>query len=109
MRAMNNEQLKEMFRHRDNLMRIVSEETNIAPVAIMSKLRLREVVQARQIIMWAMIRKHGYSTMQIGTALGRTHGTIWHGLRCIDDALSINAPYTREIKRICEIIKNQTT
>ena len=106
---MTQEQLNEMFQHRDNIMRIVCEETHIAPVAIMSKLRLRDVVQARQIIMWAMIRKHGYSTMQIGVALGRTHGTIWHGLRCIDDALSINAPYTREIKRICEIIKKQET
>lgn len=104
-----NNQIIEMMRHRDNIMRLVCAETKISPVAIMSKMRNRDVAQARHIIMYALHHKHGYTTMEIGFMLGRTHGSVLHGLNNIANAISINLPYTREIKRIVNYLKNQPT
>lgn len=69
--------------HRSTVLLIVeavSEATGIPTQHILSKKRTARIARARQIVMFEA-RQAGLSYHQIGTALGRDHTTIMHGIR----------------------------
>lgn len=58
----------------------VAERRGIIPKLITSDSNARIASIPRQEVMWRL-RQLGYSTIQIGRALGRDHSTVIHGSR----------------------------
>lgn len=52
----------------------------VAPTDLLGPARFSAVNRARQHAMW-LLRGQGYSSPQVGAALGRDHTTVLHGAR----------------------------
>lgn len=65
----------------------VSDHFNLDPDAIFSKVRKREISDARQMVMY-LAKKHAkMSSTAIATRLERTHATVLHGVKNIEQRL----------------------
>lgn len=65
----------------------VSAHYNLEPDAIFSKVRKREISDARQMVMY-LAKKHAkMSSTAIATRLARTHATVLHGCKNIEQRL----------------------
>lgn len=72
----------------DQIIRFVTERTGVTYEQIESKTRKREVVMARQALIW-LARKHTRLSLKSigGLAGGRDHTTAMHSIRAVDDSL----------------------
>lgn len=86
----------------DMIVENTAEFYKLNPDAIFSKSRLRDIADARQMIMY-LCRKHtGLSSPAIGSKLNRKHATVLHGISAITDRLE----YSKELSdAVAEIEK----
>lgn len=73
---------------------------NLNPDAIFSKSRLRDVNDARQVIMYLANKLTGLSSSVIGRKLNRQHGTVLHGIAAIKDRLPIMDSISKAVSAI---------
>ena len=66
----------------------------------------REIADARQIVMYLSKKLIGMSFKNIGTKLGRTHGTVIHACRVVEERLSIDKNLRNSIDSIKQLIEN---
>lgn len=71
------------------IIEVVADEYRVSPTAILSKLRLRDVAEARQMCMMIMNRK-GYTTRFISNRLERSPDTVLYGIQHIKDLISVD-------------------
>lgn len=67
--------------------RIVQEvcaETGVSPQQILSPVRTRHIVRARQFAQWRIYREVGISLPAIGRMFDRDHTSVLHSIRRID-------------------------
>ena len=74
---------------------------NMASDAIFTHTRKREISDARQIVMFLAKKHANMSLKSIGTRLGRTHATVIHGCRNIEERM----PIDRELRTAIEAIE----
>lgn len=80
----------------------VASHFNMTPDLIFTKTRKREISDARQIVMYLAWKVGEMSLKNIGNRLGRTHATVIHGCRNIDDRLR----YDRDLRASIETLRN---
>lgn len=73
----------------DKIIQTVAEVYRVSPKAILSKLKLRDMAEARQMCMMIMNRK-GYTTRFISNRLERSTDTVLYGIQHIKDLISID-------------------
>ncbi len=71
------------------------------PDVIFSKSRVRDIADARQVIMYLCHKLTSLSSSAIGQKLNRRHATVLHGISAITDRL----PYTKELAVAVEKIE----
>ncbi len=82
----------------------VAEYYNINPDQIFSKSRKREISDARQMVMY-MAKKHAdMAFTAIGTRLNRTHATVLHGCKNIEERLPLEKQLQTDVSKIEELI-----
>lgn len=86
----------------DKIIQTVAEEYRVSPKAIFSKLKLRDVAEARQMCMMIMNRK-GYTTRFISNRLKRSTDTVLYGIQHIKDLINID----KSVKVRYETIKSK--
>ena len=70
---------------------VVGQKTKISTGDILSKNRQKELVLARQIVMYLLREEFKFSLVSIGDALGgRDHTTIMHGVEKIKSSIKSN-------------------
>lgn len=85
----------------DMIVENTAEFYRLNPDAIFSKSRIREIADARQMIMY-LCRKHtGLSSTAIGAKMNRKHATVLHGINSVADRLEV----VRELKEAVESIE----
>ena len=72
----------------DMIVEATAEYYNINPDVIFSKSRVRDVADARQIIMYLSQKLTNLSSSAIGQKLNRTHTTVLHGIQQVEDRVS---------------------
>ena len=78
----------------------VSSFYNLEPHQIFEKSRKREISDARQMVMY-LAKKHTKMPLKsIGARLSRTHATVLHGCRLIDERLPIEKKLQEDIASI---------
>ena len=78
----------------------VASHFNIDPEAIFTKSRKREISDTRQMVMF-MAKKHaGMAYTAIGTRLNRTHATVLHACRNIEQRLSLEKQLQADVANI---------
>ena len=67
---------------------------------LLSKKRNREFVESRQIIMYAMREKFGYTFREAGAYFGKDHATALYGIRNIRNIMETDKDFNQKIKEL---------
>ena len=67
---------------------------------LLSKKRNREFVESRQIIMYAMREKFGYTFREAGAYFGKDHATALYGIRNIKGIMETDKEFKQKIKEL---------
>lgn len=86
----------------DMIVESTAEHFNLNPDAIFSQSRLRDIADARQIIMYLSHKHTQLSSPAIGSKLNRKHATVLHGISSIQDRLT----YSKELSDVLEAIEH---
>lgn len=71
------------------IVEITAECFKINPDVIFSKNRVRDIADARQVIMYLAHKHLGLSSTSIGSKLKRKHCTVLHGIKAVEDRLPV--------------------
>lgn len=85
------------------IVEITAEYFKINPDVIFSKNRVRDIADARQIIMYLAHKHLGLSSTAIGTKLKRKHCTVLHGIKAVEDRIATE----RSVADAVEWIENE--
>lgn len=89
----------------DMIVESTAEAYNLQPDVLFSKSRVRDIVDARQVIMY-LARKHtSLSTPAIGMRLNRRYTTVLHGVKTVEDRLPLEKELARKVASIEESLK----
>ena len=85
----------------DMIVEATADYYKLNPDVIFSKSRIRDIADARQVIMYLCHKLTSLSSSAIGQKLNRRHATVLHGISTITDRL----PYTKELSLAIEKIE----
>ena len=85
----------------DMIVEATAEFYNINPDVIFSKSRVRDVADARQIIMYLSHKLTNLSSNAIGQKLNRSHTTVLHGITAVEDRVN----FTKDLQEAVESIE----
>ena len=86
----------------DMIVEATAEFYNINPDVIFSKSRVRDVADARQIIMYLSHKLTSLSSGAIGQKLNRTHTTVLHGIASVEDRVN----FTKDLQEAVVAIES---
>lgn len=72
----------------DMIVESTAEYFGLNPDTIFTKSRLRDIADARQMVMYICSKHTGLSTPAIGAKLNREHSTVIHGISAVKDRLA---------------------
>ncbi len=84
----------------DMIVEAASEYYNLNPDVIYSKSRVRDIADARQVIMYLAHTLTGLSSTAIGSKLNRKHATVLHGIATVRDRLSVSRELSEAVSAI---------
>lgn len=84
----------------DMIVENTAEFYHLNPDAIFSKSRLRDIADARQMIMYLCKKHTDLSSTAIGAKLNRQHATVLHGISAVQDRLSVNKDFADMVESI---------
>ena len=88
----------------DMIVENTAEFYHLNPDAIFSKSRLRDIADARQMIMYLCHKHTDLSSPAIGAKLNRKHTTVLHGISTISERLQVEPNLTEVIASIEKMI-----
>lgn len=91
----------------DMILEVTSEHFKLNPDAIYSSSRMRDISDARQVIMYLVHKHTQLSSPAIGHKLNRKHTTVLHGINSIKERLPFSQDLTDAINAIeTELFRN---
>ena len=87
----------------DMIVETTAEYFNINADAIFSQSRIRDIADARQLIMYLCHKHTQLSSPSIGSKLNRSHATVLHGISSIKDRL----PFSKELSSALSSIESE--
>lgn len=78
---------------------------NIDTDSIFSKNRLRDIADARQVIMYLANKHTDLSSTSIGAKLSRSHATVLHGISVVKERMSVESSLVESIEEIEKYLK----
>lgn len=88
----------------DMIVEHTAEYFRLNPDVIFSKSRLREISDARQMIMYLCKKHTGLSSTSIGSKLNRQHATVLHGIASIEDRLQYSKELAETVASIEKVL-----
>lgn len=89
----------------DMIVEATAEFYKLNPDVIFSKSRVRDIADARQIVMYLCHKLTSLSSSAIGNKLNRRHATVLHGISAITERLPFSKDISLAIDRIEEELK----
>lgn len=84
----------------DMIVETCAEHFQINPDVIFSSCRVRDIADARQVIMYMTSRHMSLSTTAIGLKLGRKHCTVLHGIKTIRERMEVDMDLRQRLEEI---------
>ena len=92
----------------DDIINTVCKHFSLVTVAIHTKSRKREVVQARQVAMYLAKAHTDFSTSKIGKFIGnKDHATVLHACKTVKGQCEVDKAFRAEIENIQSLLKNK--
>lgn len=89
----------------DMIVDATAEYYKLNPDVIFTKSRVRDIADARQVIMFLCQEMTGLSSSAIGVKLNRRHATVLHGISAVKDRMA----YAREVQEAVSSIRAEIT
>ncbi len=84
----------------DMIVEATAEYYNLNPDVLFSKSRVRDIADARQVVMYLCHKLTKLSSTAIGQKLNRSHGTVLHGIAAVDDHRKIIPELSKALSAI---------
>lgn len=84
----------------DMIVDTTAEQFNLDPDVIFSRSRVRDIADARQVIMYLAYKYTNLSSKTIGYKLSRSHVTVLHGIKTVENRLAIEQNFSQQIEAI---------
>jgi len=84
----------------ESIAETVADYYNLPPDVLYGKSRKREISDARQLVMYLAKKEAQMSSTSIGAKLDRTHATVLHACIQIEQRMSIEKDFLREVQAI---------
>jgi chromosomal replication initiator protein len=84
----------------ESIAETVADFYNLPTELIYGKSRKREISDARQLVMYLAKKEAQMSSPSIGAKLDRTHATVLHACVQIEQRMSIEKDFSREVQAI---------
>ncbi|MBQ2515877.1 MAG: chromosomal replication initiator protein DnaA, partial [Desulfovibrio sp.] len=89
----------------EDLLRIVAEGFGLSPEQLGSRVRRREIVNARNTLFY-LARKHTDLTLeQIGGRLNKRHSTVLKGIAAVEQEMGRESTAGRQMQRVVSLIE----
>lgn len=79
---------------------VVSSETHLSISDIKNKTRKREIVEARQIIMYFAMKLRLGTLQKVGDYFGKDHATVFHAVKTVTNLMETNKEFSTLVGRI---------
>lgn len=89
----------------DMIVEATASAYNIDPDDIFSKNRVRDIADARQVIMYLANKHTDLSSTSIGNKLARSHATVLHGITMVKQRMSVESTLADSIDEIERSLK----
>jgi chromosomal replication initiator protein len=89
----------------DMIVEATADFYNLNPDVIFSKSRLRDIADARQVIMYLANKLTGLSSPAIGQKLNRRHATVLYGIKTIKDRIPFSKDLSDAVEGIESVLK----
>lgn len=89
----------------DMIVEATASAYNLDPDTIFSKNRVRDIADARQVIMYLANKHAGLSSTSIGYKLSRSHATVLHGINTVKQRMSVEPSLAESIDEIERSLK----
>ncbi len=90
----------------DMIVETTAEHCNVNPDVIFSKNRMRDIADARQVIMYLANKHTDLSSPAIGSRLNRTHATVLFGIKAIKNRIMVEPELFDLVHEIEESLLN---
>lgn len=87
----------------DMIVDATAEYYNLNPDVIFTKSRVRDIADARQVIMYLSHELTGLSSSSIGVKLNRRHATVLHGITAVQDRIQ----YAKDVQEAVTAIREE--
>ena len=88
----------------DMIVEATAEHYNLNPDVIFSKSRVRDIADARQMIMYLSHKHTDLSSTAIGMKLNRKHATVLHGISAVADRLPLVKDLSSSVEAIEKVL-----
>ena len=82
------------------ILKVISNESNQSVDDIISRTRIQEVVEARQLFCHVIKERYDMPLSKIGKIIGRDHATVIHSLKVHSDRHDVNKLYRELTRRV---------
>lgn len=90
----------------DMIVENVAAKFDLDPDVIFSRSRVRDIADARQVIMYLAYKLTDLSSKVIGYKLSRSHVTVLHGIKTIENRITLEQPFAHMIEEIENTLRN---
>lgn len=84
----------------DMIVEMVAQHFDLDPDVIFSRSRVRDIADARQVIMYLAYKLTDLSSKMIGYKLNRSHVTVLHGIKTTENRINMEPSFAQQIKSI---------
>ena len=84
----------------DMIVEASASQFDLDPDVIFSRSRVRDIADARQVIMYLAYRLTDLSSKMIGYKLNRSHVTVLHGIKTIENRIAVEPTFAAQINEI---------
>ncbi|MCM1006299.1 MAG: chromosomal replication initiator protein DnaA [Prevotella sp.] len=84
----------------DMIVENVAQQFDLDPDVIFSRSRVRDIADARQVIMYLAYKLTDLSSKMIGYKLSRSHVTVLHGIKATENRISLEPAFAQQINTI---------
>ena len=91
----------------DMIVEATAEGFHLDPDVIFSRSRVRDIADARQVIMYLAYKHADLSSKSIGTKLSRSHVTVLHGIKTVENRISVEPAFSQLVDTIERLLHRQ--
>ncbi|MCM1318838.1 MAG: chromosomal replication initiator protein DnaA [Muribaculaceae bacterium] len=90
----------------DMIVEMVAQQFDLDPDVVFSRSRVRDIADARQVIMYLAYKLTDLSSKMIGYKLNRSHVTVLHGIKTTENRISLEPSFAQQIQAIEQTLQS---